>query len=218
MKVALYARVSTDDKEQNPDTQLYALRQYCTDAHHAIYREYVDKARAKDYKHRTAWTEMLTDSRLRKFDLVVVFRLDRAFRSVKECVNTVSEWHDRNIGFKSIREDIIDTSTSQGTFILHIISAVAELESSTISDRVKAGMSRSKSQGNRMGRKPLPLDFVTIRDTLSGCVTVGEAAKQLKCSRPYIYKVCKMNNLDPMMMLVNHVTKATPKITLTKHR
>jgi DNA invertase Pin-like site-specific DNA recombinase len=198
MKVALYARVSTDDKEQNPDTQLFALRQFCQDAHAEIYREYVDKARAKDFRHRKSWAELLKDARVHKFDMVLVFRLDRAFRSVKECVNTIGDWHDRHIGFKSIREDIIDTSTSQGTFILHIISAVAELESSTISDRVKAGMARSKAQGHRLGRKSLGIDIVTICDALAACATVGQAARQLKCSRPYIYKVCQANNVDPV--------------------
>ncbi|MBA7577992.1 hypothetical protein ES708_19848 [subsurface metagenome] len=82
MKVALYARVSTDDKEQNPETQLLALRNFCNDAGWEVYREYVDYGRAKDYKHREAWQQLQKDARQHKFKVVLVFRLDRAFRPV----------------------------------------------------------------------------------------------------------------------------------------
>ena len=141
-KIALYARVSTDDKDQDPETQLYALRQFCLDAAWDIYREYVDRARAKDYTRRQAWQQLQKDARMRKFGVVLVFRLDRAFRSVRECVNCLEDWQGRGITFKSIKEDVIDTTSSQGRFILHIMAAVAELESSVIGERVAAGMAR----------------------------------------------------------------------------
>lgn len=152
MRVALYARVSTDDREQNPETQLYALRRYCQDADWEIYQEYVDIARAKDYAHRQRWLQLQKDARQHKFQTVLVFRLDRAFRSVRECLNLIEDWHERGIAFKSISEDVIDTTTSQGRFILQVIAAIAELESAIISDRVKAGMTRAKSQGKHIGR------------------------------------------------------------------
>jgi len=75
VKVALYARVSTDDKEQNPETQLYALRNFCRDASWEIHQEYVDRARAKDYKHREAWQQLQKDARQHKFKAVLVFGL-----------------------------------------------------------------------------------------------------------------------------------------------
>jgi len=147
IKVAMYARVSTDDKEQNPETQLYALRNFCRDADWQVYKEYVDLARARDYKHRTAWQQLQKDARQHKFKAVLVFRLDRAFRSVRECVNLVEDWYDRGIRFKSVAEDVIDTTTAQGRFILQIMAAIAELESSIIGDRVAAGMARAKAEG-----------------------------------------------------------------------
>ena len=63
MKVALYARVSTDDKEQNPETQLFAMRNLCRDAGWEVHQEYVDRARAKDYLHRKAWQQLQKDAR-----------------------------------------------------------------------------------------------------------------------------------------------------------
>ncbi|MBA7559154.1 hypothetical protein ES708_00768 [subsurface metagenome] len=187
MKVALYARVSTDDKEQNPETQLFALRNFCQDAGWEIYQEYIDYARAKDYKHRKAWQQLQKDARQHKFKVVLVFRLDRAFRSVRECVNLVGDWYDRGIRFKSIAEDVIDTTTAQGRFILQIMAAIAELESSIIGDRVAAGMARAKAEGKHIGRKLLDVSVISICDALWNSPTVRAAAERLHCSRSYIY-------------------------------
>ncbi|MBA7500030.1 hypothetical protein ES704_02783 [subsurface metagenome] len=187
MKVALYARVSTDDKEQNPETQLLALRNFCNDAGWEVYQEYVDYARAKDYKHREAWQQLQKDARQHKFKVVLVFRLDRAFRSVRECVNLVEDWFDRGIRFKSVAEDVIDTTTAQGRFILQIMAAIAELESSIIGDRVAAGMARAKAEGKHIGRKLLDVSVISIYDALREYSNAGLAAEKLGCSRAYIY-------------------------------
>ncbi len=188
MKVALYARVSTDDKHQDPMTQLHALRQFCQDAEWEIHEEYVDRARARDYTGRTQWQKLLKDARQRKFKVVLVLRLDRAFRSVRECTNCLEDWAHRGIAFKSLQEDVIDTSSGQGWFILHIMAAVAELESSIIGDRVSAGMARAKAQGQRLGRKMLEIPVINICDALRNSATITAAAKSLGCSRAYIHQ------------------------------
>ena len=103
IKVGLYARVSTEDKNQDPETQLYALRQFCETAGWGTYQEYVDKARAKDYMNGRQWQQLRRDACQRKFEVVLVFRLDRAFWSVQECVNCLEGWHERGIAFKSLR-------------------------------------------------------------------------------------------------------------------
>lgn len=197
MKVALYARVSTDDKEQNPETQLLALRNFCNDAGWEVYQEYVDQARAKDYSHRKDWQQLQKDARRRKFKVVLVFRLDRAFRSVKECVNLIDNWQEMDIAFKSLKEEVIDTTTSQGRFILQIMAAMAELESSVIGDRVKAGMARAKAEGHSLGRKMLNLDVISIYDALHTYKNIAEAASELKCSRAYIYQELAKYGTNP---------------------
>ena len=187
-RVALYARVSTDDKDQNPETQLYALRQFCQDAGWEIYQEYVDKARAKDYRRRTAWQQMQKDARQRKFKCVLVVHLDRAFRSVRECVNCLEDWQERGITFKSVRQGVIDTTTSMGRFVLHVLAAAAELESGLIGERVSAGMRRAKAEGSRIGRKRLGIPSQTICEALQRSSKVVDAAEKLHCSVSYIYK------------------------------
>jgi DNA invertase Pin-like site-specific DNA recombinase len=193
MKVAIYCRVSTDDKNQNPETQLYALREYCKKAEWEIVEEYIDVARAKDYKHRVNWQKLLADARQHNFKTVLVFRLDRAFRSVNECTNTTKYWHDIGIGFKSLREDVIDTTTSQGNFILHIMAAVAELESSIISERVTAGIARTRAEGNRYGRKKKYVDWFRVKSGLNAGFSISDLSKQLGYTRQAIYRAIKEN-------------------------
>ena len=78
MKVAVYARVSTSDKDQDPETQLMALRDYVKSQGWEVYREYVDQAPANDFAHRRAWRDMLDDASRRRFKVILVFKLDRA--------------------------------------------------------------------------------------------------------------------------------------------
>ena len=72
-----------------------------------IYREYVDTASALDVAHRTAWKCLLDDDAKRKFKVVLVFKLDRAFRSVKQMHDTLYAWEALGISFKSLREHSI---------------------------------------------------------------------------------------------------------------
>lgn len=151
MRVAIYARVSTADKEQNPETQLMHLRDYCNAQGWEIYNEYVDTASALDIAHRVAWRQLLDDSARRKFQMVVVFKLDRAFRSVKHMHDTLSAWELSGVSFKSIREQF-DTSTALGRLLLNLLAALAEFELELIRERVKAGMDRAARQGKKIGR------------------------------------------------------------------
>lgn len=151
MKVALYARVSTSDKDQDPETQMMALRDSVRTQGWEVYREYVDRAPANDLAHRTAWRQLLDDAARRRFQAVVVFKLDRAFRSVKHMHDTLSAWELVGISFRSVRESF-DTSTAAGRLLMNLLASVAEFELEIIRERVKAGMDRARRQGHRIGR------------------------------------------------------------------
>ena len=94
IRAALYARVSTADKDQNLETQLLPLREFAQ-ANGWQVTEYVDCASAGDLKGRTAWTAMMDAASKRKLDLVVVWKLDRAFRSVAHASATVGHLRRR---------------------------------------------------------------------------------------------------------------------------
>lgn len=151
MKVAIYARVSTSDKNQDPETQLLPLRDFCAAMGWEVYREYVDQAPANDLAHRVQWRRLLDDAAKRKFSVVLVFKLDRGFRSVKHLHDTLSAWELVGVSFQSLREQF-DTSTALGRLLLNLLAALAEFELELIRERVKAGMDRARRQGKRIGR------------------------------------------------------------------
>ena len=138
MKIALYARVSTSDKDQDPETQLMALREYASARGLEVYAEYVDRAPANDFAHRVQWRDLLDDAGRRRFKTVLVFKLDRAFRSVKHLHDTLAVWEMTGVDFQSVREQF-DTGTAVGRLLLNILGALAEFELEMIRERVKEG-------------------------------------------------------------------------------
>ncbi len=153
MRVALYARVSTRDKEQDPETQLYALRAYAAQQGWQIVQEYVDQASATDLRGRVAWRELMEHVRRGGFDLVLVLKLDRAFRSAKDTYDHLAYIDSHKVGFAAATQPI-DTTTSTGKLLLGVLAAVAEFERALIVERTKEGLARAKSQGKRLGRPP----------------------------------------------------------------
>ena len=151
MRVAIYARVSTSDKLQDPETQLMPLRDFCIAQGWEIVAEYVDHAPANDQAHRVRWRDLLDDAAKKKFTVVLVFKLDRAFRSVKHMHDTLAAWEVVGVSFKSVREQF-DTSTALGRLLLNLLASLAEFELELIRERVKAGMDRARRQGKRIGR------------------------------------------------------------------
>ena len=124
--MAIYARISTSDKDQDPETQLMPIREFVEAQGWETYRVYVDQAPANDLVHRIAWRELLEDGSKRKFDLVLVWRMDRAFRSVKHMHDTLAAWELVGVSFKSLREQF-DTSTALGRLLLNLLAALASL-------------------------------------------------------------------------------------------
>jgi DNA invertase Pin-like site-specific DNA recombinase len=98
---------------------------------------------------------------------------------VKECVNLVEDWYERGITFKSLSEDVIDTTTSSGRFILQIMAAIAELESSIIGERVAAGMARAKAQGKKLGRPARKISTEEVITAYEEAGTYSGAARLL---------------------------------------
>lgn len=133
MKVGLYARVSTTDRDQDPEVQLAALRRHCELQQWSIFEEYVDKAPARDLYHRDAWRRLLDDAASRKFQAVFVFKLDRAFRSVKHMHDALDAWAATGVSFRSLTEQF-DTQTAQGRLLLNMLAALAEFELELIRD------------------------------------------------------------------------------------
>lgn len=162
MKAALYARVSTVDK-QDPEMQMRALREYCRARGIDIAGEYVD--RISGVKDRRGSLDRLMDAaKKRQIDMIAVWKLDRWGRSLKHLVTSLDELNSLGIIFVSFQENI-DLSTPSGRLMFHVIAAMAEFERELIRERVIAGVANARSKGKRIGRKGLaPIDIKRILD------------------------------------------------------
>src|SRR3954454_12518477 len=137
-----YARVSTSD--QTLHLQHDALTSAgCT----KIFTDTASGSQAE----RKGLTEAL--SYVRAGDTLVVWKLDRLGRSLKDLIERITELNNRHIGFKSITENI-DTTTSGGKLIFHIFGALAEFERDIIRERTNAGLEAARSRGKKGGRPP----------------------------------------------------------------
>lgn len=150
-RVALYARVSTKNSGQDPETQLIALREYAKARGFEALGEYVDVGISGSKEKRPALDRLMKDARQRKFDAVLVARFDRLARSTRHLVLALEEFNALGIDFISLSESI-DTSTPMGKMVYTVIAPVAELERSLIRERVVLGIERARRQGKHLGR------------------------------------------------------------------
>jgi len=185
-RVAIYARVSTVDKDQNPDTQILPLRDFCQAQGWTIAGEFVDHASATDLRGRTAWRALLDQASKRRVDTIVVWKLDRAFRSVAHMANTVADLRRWGVGLRSYSEPWLDTSGTSpvADLMLNIMASFAQFERSLIAERVRAGMARAKRQGKHVGRpRALNGNLDAIRGLIeAGTLSRREAARRLGVS------------------------------------
>ncbi|MDT0618315.1 recombinase family protein [Salinisphaera sp. P385] len=137
-----YARVSTVD--QRPELQLDALRAAGCE------QVFEDRISGATRERPQLATCLQT---LRRGDTLVVWRLDRLGRSLKDLVSIVTELDSRGVGFQSVTE-AIDTSTSSGRLVFHIFASLAEFERSIIQERTRAGLAAARARGRKGGRNP----------------------------------------------------------------
>jgi DNA invertase Pin-like site-specific DNA recombinase len=187
MRVGVYARTSTSDKDQNLDTQLLPLREFVKAQGWQVYREYSDQVSAADIVHRTSWRELVTDASKRHFDLIPVWRMDRAFRSVLDAATTLERLKAWRVGLRSYSEPWLDTTSPFGEVLYYITVAYAQLERAIIRERVKAGMDRARKQGHRIcrprvtERKGFNQTFGAVLERLRrGEISHRQAARDLK--------------------------------------
>jgi DNA invertase Pin-like site-specific DNA recombinase len=177
MRAALYARVSTLDQE--PENQLRELRTYAALRGWQA-KEYVDHGVSGAKEFRPSLDALLKDARRRRFDVLVVWRLDRLGRNLRHLVLFLDELQALGVAFVTLGEGF-DTSTPAGRLQLHILSAMAEFERARIAERVKAGLARAKAQGRRLGRPKREGLTRSQLDEVAG-LSVRDAAKRLGVS------------------------------------
>src|SRR3984893_445790 len=150
-RVALYARVSTANGHQDPEMQLRELREFVKRRSWQITGEYVDRGVSGSKDRRPALDQMMAAAQGRKFDVILVWKLDRYARSLRHLVNALAEFEALGVAFVSLRDNL-DLTTPAGRLMFQIIGAMAEFERALIQERVKAGLRNAKAKGVRLGR------------------------------------------------------------------
>ncbi len=143
-RTAIYMRVST--ASQNTDLQKDALYAYAQRSGLNIIAEYLDIAVSGRKEGRPQLKELMKAARNHRFDCLLVWKLDRFARSVEHLLSALAEFNHLGIRFISV-SDQVDTNSPMGKAMFTLIGAMAELESSLISERVKAGMAAAKARG-----------------------------------------------------------------------
>ena len=157
MRVAIYARVSTDDRGQDPENQLAQLRAWCAAADHAIVAEFVDHAGGgKGADKRSRFAAMLDAAHRRQFDILLVWALDRLSREgMVPTILHLQRLAAAGVVFHSYTEPLLSTDNEVvRDIVLAVMASLAKMERQKISERTKAGLERARAKGKRLGRAP----------------------------------------------------------------
>jgi DNA invertase Pin-like site-specific DNA recombinase len=198
-RTALYLRVST--AEQKPDLQYDGLRGYAERAGLEVVQDYCDVAVSGRREGRPQLNALMTAARGHEIDCVLVWKFDRFARSTRHLLAALEEFDHLGVRFVSV-QDQIDTSSPMGRAMFTIIGAMAELESSLISERVTAGMRAAQARGRHLGRPATPqrvigeiemlatstdLSIRQIHKEIGGRASrsiVGEITKRARATQP----------------------------------
>jgi DNA invertase Pin-like site-specific DNA recombinase len=189
MKIG-YARVST--KDQSLNLQKDALKKAGCKKN---YSEQISGAKTD----RPKLTELV--GQLRKGDMIIVWKLDRLGRSLRDLVSLISKFQDLGVGFKSL-QDNIDTTTPTGKLTFHLFAALAEFERDIISTRTKAGLEAARARGRKGGR-PAGLskkaqDKARLAESLykEKERSISEICDHLSISKPTLYRYLRARGVS----------------------
>lgn len=138
---------------------------------------------------------------LQEGDTLIVWRLDRLGRSVRHLIDLVEGLRQHKVGFKSICDGAIDTTTASGELIFHIFTALAQFERKLIQERTNAGLTAARARGRLGGRPPMAMDDPRIQTAktlhANKNMPVVDICKTLQISRPTLYRWLAVKSAVP---------------------
>jgi len=203
-KIALYARVSTL-LGQDPENQLIHLRQLALARGFQVVGEFVDKGISGAKERRPALDEMMKQARMGKFNHVGVTALDRLGRSTKHMLLMMEEFRHMNISLISMREGI-EMNSPIGQLIMTVISSIAQLERSLISERIKNALAAKKmaahatGSGWRCGRLPVISKEIEVQahELRRNGLSIRQIAKKLEIGKSTVQRIVKEMSQEPI--------------------
>lgn len=190
MLAAVYSRVSTVGHGQDPEMQTRELFDYCQRRGWDVFDTYVDEGVSGKKDSRPELNRLMADAHARRFDVVVVWRFDRFSRSVSHLCRALDTFHALKIDFISMIEQI-DTTTPAGTFVFHVLAAVAQSERETTVERVRAGLRNARAKGKRLGRPTKPVDVARINSLRASGHSWRTIAGMVKLSVGTVYAAAR---------------------------
>lgn len=182
MRAALYGRVSTLNG-QDVGLQLEELRQVAAQRGWTVVEEYVDEGVSGAKTSRPGLDALLAEAQRSRFDVVLVWKLDRLGRSLQHLLGVLDDLARWGVGFASVRDVGVDTTTPTGRLMLQILGAFAEFEREMIRERVVAGVRRAQAAGKHCGRPRVEMDLRPATALLGEGRSLKETARILGVSR-----------------------------------
>lgn len=186
MNAYAYVRVSTTG--QSYETQIEQIKTYCTLKGYEVVRVFCDKMTGST-TNRAGFQEMLSnlEDNPSEVEAVLVTRLDRVGRSIRDLLRFVDWCSHKNINLIAISNNI-DTTTKEGRLFLYLMSALSEYERELIQERTERGRARFRENGGSFGRPRKPINLDRARLLLAEGIPKARVARQLKISRWTLHK------------------------------
>lgn len=200
-KIALYARVSTDQQATGLESQVRILKDYCHKNEITNYELFVDEGVSGTKSSRPSLDRMMTAVKEGQIESVVVYSFSRFARSTTHLLSALQVFKDHKVAFVSLTEKI-DTSTPVGLAVFSILAAISQLERDLIAERVRAGLANARAKGKLIGRKKTR-DSDLIRKLLKSKMTYRQIAQIAKCSHGSVWAEKVAMEKDESEMPVN---------------
>jgi DNA invertase Pin-like site-specific DNA recombinase len=181
MRAAIYARVSTLNHGQDATMQTRELRQYAEARGWEVTGEYVDSGVSGVKDSRPELNRLMADAKRRRFDVILIWKLDRFGRSLRHLVNALAELEAVGVALASLTDNL-DLSTPSGRLMFQVIAAMSEFERELIRERVKAGLRNASAKGKHIGRPKVIVDASEITRLRDSGASWRNIAKQLGVS------------------------------------
>ena len=191
-KAAVYGRVSTRHHGQNPQVQVDELRSYASRRGWLV-EEYIDHGVSGSLESRDSLDRLMNDARRRRFDVVLVWKLDRFARSLKHLVIALAELEALGIAFVSV-SDNLDLTTPAGRLMFHVIGAMAEFERELCRERILAGQRHARAKGKHLGRPRTQVDFERVKKMRLSGMTWRQIARELDVPLGTLHRACVGSN------------------------
>src|SRR5882762_4142481 len=185
MRAAIYTRVSTAD--QSVDMQLRDLSKLAASRDFEVVKEYCDEGQSGAKSSRPALDKMLADAKAGKFEVILIWRLDRLGRSLANLIRLLEDFKSWNVALISFSESL-DFTTSMGKLFYQLLGAFSEFERETIRERTRSGLRNAKARGVKLGRKVVPVDVSEVARLRAAGNSYKHISQTLRVSIGSLYR------------------------------